>query len=405
MKSRFVFCFFCLSVIQVYAQPRINVLIEGGSRFTNKVTLEVELFIENIHQIKLGLTKEQIAAETPKSVMLSQSERFEGAKWTSFKQQFKFRIKSVDGQQTVYAKVLFEDGNSQMGQAAITLDQSPPKLPGVKIFATGDTKTKLLVNLKLGASEAAYMKISNTSSFYAVPWQTFQREIENWQLKPGADGVRQVFVTFKDEVGNQSKVVSDLINIDRRRPIGLGLEINDGEVFFNRQDRRIKVKFLSRDADFFMLSQDSAFVDSRWQPFVPQTAWVLKGEEGLKHLYVKYKDNNDNETEVYADSVIFDVTAPTGSVKINGGKSSTSHYNKIVSLDIKAEKDAYLMMIGNSSDFENAEWQRTRKRIEKWQLKGEENEIKYVYILFKDRAGNISRTFSDRIILRKERKR
>ena len=403
MKRTFLLYFFCLCIFQVYAQPRIKVLIEGGSKYTNKTTLDVEIFITNIHTIKLGLSKAEIQAETPESVMLNQSKDFSNTRWVPFKSQYIFNIENTNSQQTVYVKVKFLDGTIKIGQASIVLDRLPPKFPSVKIFATADTKTKLLVNLKLSATEAAYVKISNSSSFYSIPWQSFRREISNWQLAPGADGPRKVFVIFKDEVGNESTVVSDLITIDRTKPIGLGLEINNGEVFFKRRDRKLQVRLLSRDAKYFILSQDSTFTDTRWQTFTPRITWTLTGQEGIKRLYVKYKDDNNNQTDVYADSLIFDITAPTGSIKINEGERTTSHFNKIVSLSIETQKDTKLMMISNSSDFAGAKWQLIRKQIDSWQLKGEENEIKVVYIRFKDRAGNVSNTFSDRIMLRKRR--
>ena len=67
-------------------------------------------------------------------------------------------------------------------------------------------------------------------------------------------------------------------------------------------------------------------------------------------------------------------------------------------MKIEAEGANY-MMISNSKSFFGAEWRRYKKEVKDWGLEGENDGERYVFIKFRDRAGNITDPVFDKIIV------
>lgn len=70
------------------------------------------------------------------------------------------------------------------------------------------------VNLTLTASNASQFIISNTNNFNESSWQNFiNPKVITWSLTAG-DGLKTVYVKFRSPTGNESSVVTDLINLN-----------------------------------------------------------------------------------------------------------------------------------------------------------------------------------------------
>lgn len=94
--------------------------------------------------------------------------------------------------------------------------------------------------------------------------------------------------------------------------------------------------------------------------------------------------------------LIWDTTAPTGSVKINGDVNVTN--SQIITLTHTASTDVEKMLISNSDDFSTAttpSWE-NYATSKLWVLSSG-NDTKTVYVKFMDQAGNISSVYSDSI--------
>jgi len=93
---------------------------------------------------------------------------------------------------------------------------------------------------------------------------------------------------------------------DVTAPVGAVL-INDGDLETNTPC--VTLTLSASDAyvvDLMMVSNDSAFTDSLPENYSTTKSWILDSEDGLKTVYVKFKDKNDNWSEAYSTSILLD---------------------------------------------------------------------------------------------------
>ena len=121
-----------------------------------------------------------------------------------------------DGEKTVYVKFRSISEVSDIFSATITLDTSPPIVGAVPIMVnSGALKTDTQqVVLLLDAIGADQVEIFNEvdllfiSGGTIVPYQT----TINWTLSEG-NGIKTVYVTFMDNIGNKSSFFSGSITL------------------------------------------------------------------------------------------------------------------------------------------------------------------------------------------------
>lgn len=103
-------------------------------------------------------------------------------------------------------------GNSVSGNNPPSVfDTTPPANAYIDISAGSVFTPSVNVVLALTALGANYMMISNNPDFTGASWETYATT-KNWSLTSG-DGVKNVYVKFKDTAGNISTVVSDMITL------------------------------------------------------------------------------------------------------------------------------------------------------------------------------------------------
>ena len=107
---------------------------------------------------------------------------------------------------------------------------TPRRPVGAVLINGGAAYTNLYpVSLTLAATGASQMRFSNNGVFDGVSWENYAAS-KAWILDTnGNDGLRTVYVQFKDEMGNIS-TVSDSINLDTLPPTG-SILINDGAIY------------------------------------------------------------------------------------------------------------------------------------------------------------------------------
>ena len=147
-----------------------------------------------------------------------------------------------------------------------------------------------------------------------------------------------------------------------------------------------------------MICNNSSFTDCSWETFSTSKPWTLSSSDGLKSVYVKYKDNSGNQSETYRKQITLDTTGPTGSININSGNKYTTTTS--VSLLLQSSdliSNVSQMMICNNSSFTGCSWE-SYSTNKTWSLTSSDG-AKSVYIKYKDSTGNISSTYTDNIIL------
>jgi hypothetical protein len=76
---------------------------------------------------------------------------------------------------------------------------------------------------------------------------------------------------------------------------------------------------------------DAGATSSTWAPTVP---WTLAAGDGLKTVYVQFRDSAGNWSVPVSDAIGLDQTGPVGAVSINAGAAFTNSAN--VTLDVTA---------------------------------------------------------------------
>lgn len=384
-----ILLFTTVSIIQAQSKlDKSSLVINNGDHYTKSAIVELEINAQGAIQM-----------------MISNDKGFSFADWITFEEKVaSWELSEGDGEKDVYLKLKDESGNvSKTITASIVLDTQRPLNPMVSIYQGEYMNDKtLIVDLHVEAEDAQFVMISNTKSFYNRKWQIFRKNFDGWELAPGEDGVREIYVKFKDAAQNESEVVRAQITVDTQAPFSGKVVINNGDPVTIQQDKQVKVNIFARGADSVMVSQNETFEEAEWEPYQQgERTMTLEGDDGKKMVYTKFKDNAGNVSQVYSDDIFIDTTPPRDcSIVIDGGADATNHYDKKVTLTLKAE-GAYYMKVSNMENFYGAKWQRYSEKIGGWSLDGEEDGEKSVFVKFKDKAGNVSPIFSDAILLKR----
>ncbi|MFZ2190154.1 MAG: peptidoglycan-binding protein [Candidatus Magasanikiibacteriota bacterium] len=90
-------------------------------------------------------------------------------------------------------------------------DTTPPTNGSMMVNNNATSTTNVNVVLNLGASGATLVTLSNSTDFSNSIWETYNTK-KNWTLTSGA-GTKTVYVKFRDNEGNTTKVFSDSIEL------------------------------------------------------------------------------------------------------------------------------------------------------------------------------------------------
>lgn len=343
-------------------------------------------------------------------MMLSNRADFFGAEWIAYQTSFpSWTLTGPEGTSKVYVKYKDKEGNvSDPVSDEIILDLTPPENPSVKIdLPQGFTNDESLnVKLILKAKDAKYVMISNTSSFFNTSWEKYDEayasEGKDWQLELGDDGLKYVFVKFKDIAQNETKIVKDRVMLDTEPPFNCSIMLDGGAKYSINQDKVVDAKLEANGADSIKISEKPDLSDASWEPYQLIRPFTLSDGDGSKTIYVRFKDKAGNTTDIFKDEIYLDVNPPANcSITIDDGAEATEDINKVVTLKLDAEDDVAYMMVSNTPSFSTNQWQNYESVISGWKLDGEQDGKRTVYVKFKDKAGNISSVFTDTILLKR----
>jgi len=166
--------------------------------------------------------------------------------------------------------------------------------------------------------------------------------------------------------------------------------INNGATYTNSQE--VTLNLVSSDAAEMRFKNEGSSWAS-WEAYAPSKSWTLTSGDGEKRVYVQFRSSGGDTSEPYSDTIILDTTSPGGSISIDGGATYTN--SQSVTLSLSAENTAQMHFSNDNSFWSSWEPYATSKS---WTLSSGDGE-KTVYAEFKDPAGNVSKTYSDTIIL------
>jgi hypothetical protein len=219
-----------------------------------------------------------------------------------------------------------------------------------------------------------------------------------WTLSTG-DGVKVVYIRYKDSQGNCSMGSSDDIKLDTHAPTG-SVSINNGAAY--TMSETVELTISSTDgtvppaSGVYQMCISNTTDCTAWEAYAVTRAWTLPAGDGDKTVYITFKDNLDQVSTRYSDSIRLDKTVPTCGIKINSDAAYTTSASVTLSLTPTDANGLAQMIFRNEADLD---WTTLPYSSTKsWTLSTGEGG-KTVYGKFKDNAGNESVECSDGITL------
>jgi hypothetical protein len=254
-----------------------------------------------------------------------------GAASQSWAPSVPWTIASGDGVKTVWTQWQDHAGNwSAPVSATIGLDQTGPN--GSVTINNGDVETSsATVSLDVTATDAGVGVVSNVrianvgttaGGILTDPSAVTSAysPTKSWDITPGPDGPRTVYVQWQDSLGNWSGISNDSINLhDVVNPVG-HVAINGGAAGVHSLSVNLNFPLTGADVTQVKISNSPTMAGAVFQAFAPSIPWTLPGpltNRAVKSVYVVFKDGAGNisdpiGTTAYSatDSAIVDLTKP-----------------------------------------------------------------------------------------------
>lgn len=247
-------------------------------------------------------------------------------RWEPFAAAKVLTLTAGDGTKVVQARFRDAAGNrSDPVSDSVVLDRTAPDVATAQVELEGTTfgstpstaltRTPSVVLRVTGASDAtsglAQMMVSEDPAFANAGWQAWQASLA-WTLSAG-DGTKRVYVRLRDAAGQESGVVSGVIDYDTTPPNGTVTLAGGAQVTALLPVPVALGTDAVAGATEIQVSWTGVLPDpytAARSPFVPSTALHPPAGDGLKTLYVRLFDAAGNYVERSA-SVTVDTTPPS----------------------------------------------------------------------------------------------
>ena len=301
-------------------------------------------------------------------------------------------------------------------KALLYFDQTNP-IGSIKLNNNATYTTSPLVNLNLSGYDPdggiQYVRFSNNGTTW-TGWRDYANLFRNWSLTSplygGSStlGNKIVYAQFKDYTGKKSAIVNDKIYYDSSAPSGL-VSISNGGTY--TKNNIVRIDLTATDAGSGVQYVKFSNNGRRWTGWKVNPgifSWNLTDpafggipDSGLKTLYVLLKDFAGNEFTI-TDTIKYDAILPTGTILISNGDTQTNSAS--VSLQLSATDVPYYVtkMRFSNNGVNWSPWiaysTSTTWSITNTTYGGNATPgLKWVYVQYLDKAGNISVKRNDSI--------
>ncbi|MDF2959460.1 MAG: tandem-95 repeat protein [Paenibacillus sp.] len=247
--------------------------------------------------------------------------------WEPFSATKGRTLPAGDGSKTVMARFKDAVGNvSPVYSKSILLDTTPPAAPAFSASPTGATNgnVSVTVSYPLDAAVKEY-KLSANESYL------------NYSAPLSIDSNKTVYARSKDAAGNTAESSYTVGNIDKTAPTG-SITVNNGAAVTN--DLNAVLQLSSSDTGSGGISMELSNNGSSWNApaaFNTTAGWELPSGDGIKTVYVRFKDAVGNLSTIYSDTITVDTTPPASAAF---SASPTGYTANNVSLTIVYPDDA-----------------------------------------------------------------
>jgi hypothetical protein len=235
--------------------------------------------------------------------------------------------------------------------------------------------------------QADSILLSNKSNFADAKWQKAET-ILYWQMIPK---LNQNFY-FQLKFANNDKTQVYCNNPNRQE----WHCFQDSKLLINTHaeyttQTEVTLDIFSLNAKYMLIGNDSIFENSKWQPYSTQVLWKLDENNGLKRVYIKFRDSIHNTNKILSDEIILDTEPPQNcKIRFLTRKESRKIFHKIdtnaIYVACQAD-DAYLLRIGTLENIDTQKWQKLQNYIA---IENKKNGKQTICVQFRDYAGNKS---------------
>ena len=260
-------------------------------------------------------------------------------------------------------------------------------------------------------SAAATLTLSATDDSGIVAQMQFSRDGVTWTrfeafnttrnvsliVVPG-DGVKTIYVRFKDGNGNVSASYSDTIILDTTAPTG-SILIDGGAIYSSSLIGTLNLSASDANGVSFMQFSRDGVTWLAAEPYATTRSVKLSlvAGDGTKTFYVRYIDALGNVSAPVSDSIIQDTALPTGTIAINGGAALTNMVGGTLSLSASDANGVPQMQLSRDGvAWLDLEPFNATRAVNLALVPGDG--VKTFYVRFKDGAGRLSAALNDSII-------
>ena len=365
------------------------------SHSTGSITINSGAVYSTATAVTLALTAVSTA---PVTQMQFSNDGVTWSGWQAFAPTAPWVLAPADGPKIVYYR--FKDGNGTVSAAladTITLETVPPT--GSITINSGAVNTKSVsVSLALSATDAgsglSQMRFSNNGVTWSA-WEAYM-PTDAWTLAAG-DGLKTVYVQFRDKAGNLSANYTDTIRLDTTPPAGT-IVINSGAAWTNLLPATLTLSASDGGSGLSQMrfSNDNS-TWTAWESYASSKGWTLPAGDGQKTVYVQFNDVAGNPSGSFTDTIGLDTIAPTGSIVINAGAAKTTSTVVTLTLSATDARSGVAQMRFSNDNVTWSTWEAYATQKTWTLISGDGSKI--VYARFRDAAGNPSLTYSDALAL------
>jgi hypothetical protein len=215
----------------------------------------------------------------------------------------------LDGSHKITASISDSAGNSvETNFISVSIDTSAPSTSSFVINDNDASTNSTSVHLKLSATDAAQMYVTNTVGCSSGgSWESYATG-KSWTLGQ-TNGVATVYVKYRDEAGNETACLSDTITHLDSIPTSTTIAINSSE-YTNTTSATLNLS-ASGATQMYITNTAGCGSGGTWESYATSKAWTLGQTNATATVYVKYRNASLTESSCINDTIIHDNTAPT----------------------------------------------------------------------------------------------
>lgn len=194
-----------------------------------------------------------------------------------------------------------------------------------KAYVTNNPNVTLQLTATDTLSGMGYMKFKNGETGVWSKYEPFNTT-KDWKLEE-VEGLKSVYVMFKDIAGNETTQIFDEIYLDYTGPTINKFLINNGDDYSKTQQSRLTINATDNYSNVKSLIISNDNVNWTTVPYSDSVLWNLTTGYGNKTVYIKAVDDLGNIGKTVTDAIFLDDILPTGSIAINNGATIVNTQN------------------------------------------------------------------------------